>query len=1186
VVWWWWLLAVVTPNDEGASRDANIDDGARVQAVAITIADAAPDESARLQAYLSSFVGRTASASLVPEVGARLQQLQRYQAPLCALEPQTRGLVLHCILRRTAVVRSILIETAPLFQGPVNRGLPLNILEQELRKRIFLRPGELIDDTEREGRTKVARQRKRVEEFLESMGYFGAKVDIRTQPVGMRNEVDVMVSIEGGSSVRVRKVAIKRSGPLSAQELMDRFSRLCGPLPGGDCFEKLEINRLMERLETELRALGHPEARVRVSPVLVNPRTGAGVVGDAPHILDSLFEECVLTRADIGAHAQRKLPLPVRCVDLVVDIDAGPNVVVRFHSDEPTISQAPPLPEGLVLWMRETLFEPLSRSLQLSTRADTSQAWDTQITDPILRRAVTLETSASADDTEVELSRQQVEEVLRRRGYSNAKVRAEVARYLNGDIAVDFWLTPGPVSSVGRVVFTGNTSFDEETLREDAALASTPRTLQEAGFVSMDVVEQDASRLRLFYEQHGFPEANIRGRAERSSDGRVDVTFVIEEGTRFVLSAVELVGGEATLTSKVLSAIAHCESGRGADGSLTPHEGVDCANTPLRPDELPIDAQRVANIYAAAGYPNVVVTSDVGFAPNGAVVRFVISVVARVDNALLKQDEPTAPDDPNQPITAAQAARALARAPAANPSDPNNKSDDDGDAKKDNNQKLRQLRLSQIFIEGNLNTDREALLREAQLYTDTIGQPLNPERLADGIARLRRTGLFSRVDVELLGVNDGDDDVHVRIVVEERPTATIDLSTSFSTLNLFALRLEARNRNFLGAMLDASTAIDMGLLIGRASAVRTQIRWPRIAGSNITLSYSPLTASFTDQPAGVIAASPRTPYGETVTTTWNRPDDRRRILLAGSSLGLDWLALGLHPLIDNRLTLGIGVEGRVDYVDPAGRPVAPASLAALQRLDGLLDVFAQKPSLNATITPRMTWSNIDNPFDPRSGAAIELFVRMAPLGVAPSGIIGGQARGFWSFGDRFTLAANARMRLGAVFANPVDICRGGNDATEDCRWALLQNDLLRLGGERSVRGVTEGSVGEEGQLYDVTLRPRYDDNNLPKRAVRPGTLGAVGNVEARYTLFRNVLLGDIKPAAFVDLAYSGDDISLRSTDVQGFINDTRYAVAVGVGMRYVLPIGPLAVDVAWSPNDKLASLDQRFKFYIYLGYLF
>ncbi|HEY1101570.1 MAG TPA: BamA/TamA family outer membrane protein, partial [Myxococcota bacterium] len=436
-------------------------------------------------------------------------------------------------------------------------------------------------------------------------------------------------------------------------------------------------------------------------------------------------------------------------------------------------------------------------------------------------------------------------------------------------------------------------------------------------------------------------------------------------------------------------------------------------------------------------------------------------------------------------------------------------------------------------------------------------------------------------DVQLIGVDDGDDTAHVRVALEERPATTLDLSTGFSTQQFFSLRLEGRDRNLFGSMFDGSAAVDMGLFIGRYSQVRNQIRWPRIFGSDFTLTYTPLALSYLDQPSGLILTSPSTGGGQKALTTWDQPDFRRRLFTASTSIGIEWRAADIAPIIDDKLTIGFAIEARGDWLEIAGRYYEPLSGEAFRSVDGLADLFvgdtAIDPITIIAFTPRIAWSNIDNPFDPLHGYGAEFFVRMVPFAREPYSVIGTQLRGYWSFAeDRITLATGFRLRAGII--GDSDRC----PATEPrCQWAVMQNDLLRLGGERSVRGVGENQVGVFGTLLDQQLAPALNDDGTPSAAIRPGLFGAVANVELRFTLIRQLFLGDLKPAIFSDVGISTDDFAFG-----GFaLNDQRYAVSLGAGLRYVLPVGPLAFDVAWSPFDQqAATIPLRYS--LTLGYIF
>jgi outer membrane protein assembly factor BamA len=1114
--------------------------GPRVVSLRLALADPEPGELERLEAYLKDVMGAPAGPALVAEVSRRLDLLGRYGAPLCRTEAlDAERVVLSCTVRRARVLRRVRFETNDVTNiDGVATGLPLAILENELKKRILLRPGEPIDDDDTLGRGRIARQRSRIEDFLEREGYYGAQVIVEVGPTDDRGEVDVDVRVRGGSFVRVRRVNIQSFGPFSQHRLIDAFSSMCltsdgfidGVFIGNlkSCFNKRRLQATVEKFDAELRALGYPEGRVRVTTKFIDARASNDTDG------------CALNRSQIVELTKAHLPIPPRCLDLTVEVVAGRNIVARFHVDEGRgLIKDQPIIGGTARWLRETFGEPSSRAWQLSFSNPVASASDTTLVEADMLERLTFNEAGSVDATEARLSEERILEYVNTRGYPAPASTMVYQEYEDGSVAVDYHLTPGVVTPTRSVRFIGNKTLSAEMILDNVELAARPRTFSATGFVTSRDLDDDVVRLRTWYALQGFAEADVSVHAAKDSSGEVEVVFVIDEGDRFVLSEVVVAGGDPALTPRILRAIVHCAAGEKILRDTETPTGKACAGSPLLPGELEADARRVEAIYAGSGYPNAEVAVELGFAEKGPLVR--ISVF---------------------PFDAVGEAR-------ANP--------------KTNN--VKPLRLGEIFVEGNLRTQRDVLLREMGLLEALPGSRLNPDQIAQGVARLRRTALFSRVDVELIGVDDHDDTAHVRISVEERPTSSVDLSLGFSSQQLFSLRLEGRDRNLLGSMFDGSASFDLGLFIGRFTQVRNQLRWPRMLGTDFSLSYTPLALTYDDQPAGVILQAPSTGAAQKASAAWDQPDPRRRLFAASTSVGLDWRASSIAPVIDDKLTVGIAVEARGDWLQVAGPYIEPLSLQALETVDGLTTLFAGDAAVAPVsvfaFTPRIAFSSIDNPFDPKSGLGAELFVRGVPFGLIPYAVVGVQGRSYFSFlNDRLTLATNLRIRAGVV--NPYEGCP---DVGERCEWAIMQSDLLRVGGERSVRGVEENQVGTQGRIYGQDLSATFDDEGTAIRGVRPGLFGAVANVELRFTLVKQLFLGDVKPAIFTDIGFSSDDFAFDPVGVSGFFSDTRYAVAFGTGIRYVLPVGPLAFDVAWSPFDKQTStLPLRYS--LTLGYIF
>lgn len=1143
--------------------------GPRIEQLRLTLSDPKEGELDRLEGYLRDLLGRPATGATREEAVLRLDRLRRYQKALCRTETlNDTAAVLTCTLRRTRLIRSVTVETRDVVDlDGVSAGLPLSILEAELKKRVLLRAGEPLDD-ESIGRTRIARQRARIEDFLEREGFYKAQVKVDVRPLGEDEEdgVDVVIRVVGGAFVDVRRVNVIAFGPLSQQRLMSAFSNMCASSEGWldaaflgrlgkealpfNCYNRRRQQATVDRFVVELKERGYPAARVRVTPTFLDPR------GDDP--------DCALGRDAVATLTKKKLPLPPQCVDLDVEVIAGNHITTRFHLEDarqPLVDN-PPYLESTARFARDAL-EAGSRAWQLTFDNPLETAADTVVvTDDMVRR-LTFDDAGNADEAEAELSADGIRDYLNGRGYPSPQIDTDFVAYDDGDVAIDYTIRPGAAVPVVDVTFLGNASFTREELLDNVELATKPRSWQEPGFLAAHALEDDVLRLRAFYGAKGFPEAEVNVRGARDERGEVHVVFTIDEGERFLIAGVVFAGGDPVLTRSVLAVLAHCQEGEASVAKREAIVGDDCKGNPLIPDEMDADARRVEAVYSANGFPAVEAAVELGFTDAGSVVR--VSVF---------------------PAGATGDARS---APLVG--------------------NVQPLVMGQIFVEGNLTTRREVLLREMGLDGLTPGSRLDPQALSRGVTRLRRTGLYSRVDLELIvpgsdaaaDANDADsadvdvaaidsapafvrakggETAHVRVAVEERPASTVDVSLGFSSQQLFSLRLEGRNKNFFGSMFDASAAVDMGLFIGRQSAVRTQLRLPRLLGSDLSLSYSPVTISYRDDPAGNRTSSPTSPAGQKVGTAWDLPDFRRRLFTLGSSVSLDWRAANIDPLIDDKLTVGVAVEGRVDWLDVKGSYFAPLSLEAVQTVDGMLDLFGRAdPVPLVSLTPRVAWADIDNPFDPKAGGGAEFFVRTVPFVDVPYAVVGASARAYRSIlSDRITFAGNIRTRWGIVG----DATCKGDDF---CEWALVQNDLLRIGGERTVRGVVEeNSIGVVSNLYDQNLN-RIEVGGVPDSAPRPGMFGVVANGEVRFSLIPQLFIGELKPAVFMDIGLSTDDANFDVGDVQKLVQDPRYAATVGVGIRYVLPVGPLAFDIAYSPFDQLRAKDP-FDYYLMLGYIF
>jgi hypothetical protein len=337
--------------------------GGRVTRVQIDVPKKRKEDERRLGLFLQSQRGAVVEEATARNAEAVLGQLSRYRNARCAFEPigsestldeeakeeakeedQERAAdevvgnvptadddrpaaVLHCSLQNARVVRALRVE-----------GLPAAILESDLRKRILVRPGESIDERDATGRRRLPRERRRVQEFLEREGYYGAEVKTLTPLVGDEGDVDLVVRIRGGSFVKVSDVEIKRFGPLSQQRLYEGFGRMCltgeGLLDGvfilniTSCFNRRRLQGTIEKFELEMHEAGYPSARLKVEQRFIDAR-------------DPKNGDCAWSEEELERFSDERLVQPPRCVALTVDVDAGPRLITEYAVIDDGVARTP-----------------------------------------------------------------------------------------------------------------------------------------------------------------------------------------------------------------------------------------------------------------------------------------------------------------------------------------------------------------------------------------------------------------------------------------------------------------------------------------------------------------------------------------------------------------------------------------------------------------------------------------------------------------------------------------------------------------------------------------------------------------------------------------------------------------------------------------------------------------------------
>lgn len=179
------------------------------------------------------------------------------------------------------------------------------------------------------------------------------------------------------------------------------------------------------------------------------------------------------------------------------------------------------------------------------------------------------------DPTRVKRAETVLKDLLAEHGHQFASVKTEVKTIPPAAVAVTFNIKEGPTVKVGKIVFDGNKSINDRTLR------ASMKNLKPIGIPHSIILEnvfprtfdaskldEDADRVRQAYRDRGYFKALTSEPKTKNRDvagfnpltlhttvgKRVDILIPIEEGSRYRLGGITFKGNKSVSNIKVLRA--------------------------------------------------------------------------------------------------------------------------------------------------------------------------------------------------------------------------------------------------------------------------------------------------------------------------------------------------------------------------------------------------------------------------------------------------------------------------------------------------------------------------------------------------------------------------------------------------------------------------------------------------------
>lgn len=165
------------------------------------------------------------------------------------------------------------------------------------------------------------------------------------------------------------------------------------------------------------------------------------------------------------------------------------------------------------------------------------------------------------DEHEINNIAEQIKRAYREKNFHHVKVDGSLVETDNGTYKAHFIITEGMCSRVRKVEFKGNNHISDGALRakiftrEDWLLSFMDR----AGTFHPEALLQDRYTIENYYQSRGYLTARVTDTlVDEHEDGTTDITFVINEGDLYTISAVHATGNNLLSEEDLLRRIPLC----------------------------------------------------------------------------------------------------------------------------------------------------------------------------------------------------------------------------------------------------------------------------------------------------------------------------------------------------------------------------------------------------------------------------------------------------------------------------------------------------------------------------------------------------------------------------------------------------------------------------------------------------
>lgn len=388
---------------------------------------------------------------------------------------------------------------------------------------------------------------------------------------------------------------------------------------------------------------------------------------------------------------------------------------------------------------------------------------------------------------------------------------------------------------IGRIELEGTSELKEDAVKE--VITITPNTI-----VNPQKVRETAANIRALYKSKGFYSTEVTTQLSHPKEGMVNISFVIEEGSKVYIKEISFVGNQAFQDKELRKIIETSEKGL---LSWITESGF------LKREVLEQDVGRLTSFYHNHGYiqakvgePSVVLddkwlyvtftvyegdrflVGDIALTgdliDDQAVLQEMLSIRKEkfLSRKVLRQDIMSLTD------YYAEHGYAFAEAVPETTTDETDKHVDITI----NIRKGALIHLNRIIIKGNTRTRDKVIRRDLAIKERGV---FNSKALRVSHQRLQRLDFFEDITINPTPTA-ANDMMDVTIEVKEKPTGAFSIGAGYSSVDNLMLMGEISQNNFLGK---GQRLALQGNLSGSSTRYNLSFTEPHLADSQLLFGF-------------------------------------------------------------------------------------------------------------------------------------------------------------------------------------------------------------------------------------------------------------------------------------------------------------------------------------------------------------